>query len=36
MIEYRLIRGRRDADIKALAAISALDNDDPQSLSAQM
>ena len=32
MIEYRVIRGRRDADIKSLGAISALSNEAPQSL----
>ncbi|MDY7011688.1 MAG: GNAT family N-acetyltransferase, partial [Planctomycetota bacterium] len=32
MIECRIIRDRRDADVKSLGAISALSNEDPQSL----
>ncbi len=36
MIEYRIIRSRRDADVKSLAAISALSNEDPQSLQANI
>ncbi|HUS91052.1 MAG TPA: GNAT family N-acetyltransferase [Phycisphaerae bacterium] len=31
-VEYRVIAGRRDADIKAMAALSALDNGNPATL----
>lgn len=31
-IEYRIIANRRDADIKALAAICVLDNENPETL----
>ncbi len=36
VIEYRAIRGRRDADVKSLGAISALSNNDPESLQRQI
>ncbi len=31
-IEYRVITGRRDADVKSLAAITVLDNNEPEKL----
>ena len=34
MIDYRIITGRGDADIKSLAAISVLDNKSPETLAA--
>jgi RimJ/RimL family protein N-acetyltransferase len=36
MIDYRIIRDRRDADVKSLGAITALSNEDPLSLGSQI
>jgi RimJ/RimL family protein N-acetyltransferase len=36
MIDYRVIRDRRDADVKSLGAITALSNEDPPSLASQI
>ena len=33
-VDYRIITGRRGADIKSLAALSVLDNGNPETLAA--